>query len=397
MLRQMLIVGFVASLTLGGCSRTEPESTESNVSADNSQPAAKVSSDVTFKGAFAGAFLVGAALNAEQVGDNKAIRALVSSQFNAMTAENEMKWGEIQPESGNYDWAASDQMVDFAVANGLHLTGHTLLWHQQAPEWVFVDENGEPASRDLLLKRLKHHIDTMMTRYKGKVPSWDVVNEALNEDGSMRESKWYKLIGPDYVQKAFEYAHQANPEARLYYNDYNLFKPEKRAGAVALVKRVIAAGAPVHGIGMQAHYSIGYPEDLKDVEDSIVAFSAVVDEVLITELDVSVLPFPDEKNQGADVSLDMELNEEYNPYSNGLPAEVEEKMNQQYLDLFRIFLKHKDAVSRVTFWGVEDGQSWRNYWPMSGRTDYPLLIGRDLKLKPGAYQLFELAKEYKSH
>lgn len=391
MLKQILTLGLAVALALTGCTRQKQETLQQEFSPEMIQA---TSSGKTFKNVFADAFLVGTAVSAEQIQENQAVQKLVAEQFSALTAENDMKWGELQPDKGPYNWEVADKIVAFAVKNNIHLTGHALLWHQQAPEWIFIDEQGEPASRELLLKRLQTHIHTIMTRYKGKVASWDVVNEALNEDGTMRESLWYKLIGPDYVEKAFEYAHQADPTARLYYNDYNMFKPEKRAGAVALIKRVKAAGNTVHGIGLQGHYGIGYPKDLSEIEDSIIAFSEIVDEVLITELDLSALPFPDEGNEGADVSLDMALNDEYNPYVDGLPADIEAQLNQQYVDLFRIFLKHKDKISRVTFWGVDDGQSWRNYWPMAGRTDYPLLIGRNLKLKSGAYKVFKLVDQY---
>jgi len=235
---------------------------------------------------------------------------------------------------------------------------------------------------------MEDHITTVVSRYRGRVPSWDVVNEALNEDGTMRESKWHTIIGEDYIELAFDFAHKADPDAKLYYNDYNLFKPEKRNGALALVQRIQAQGIPVHGIGMQGHYGLGYPNDLADIEASVVAF-AQVGTVMITELDVSVLPFPEAGSEGADISIDMALNQRYNPYESGLPQAIERQFNDQYLALFQIFLKHADKISRVTFWGVSDTQTWRNDWPMKGRTDYPLMIDRNNQLKPVAYELFQ--------
>lgn len=345
----------------------------------------------TFKSAFADDFLIGAAISERQIMSSEKTRAFVAEQFSALTAENAMKWESLQPQEGEFNWRVADKLVAFSQEHGIHLTGHTLLWHQQVPEWVFKDADGKPASRDLLLQRLRRHIHTVVGRYKGRVPSWDVANEALNEDGSMRESQWYQILGPDYLVHAFQFAHEADPEAKLYYNDYNLFKPEKRKGAVKLVRSIQQAGVPVHGIGMQGHYGLGYPEDLGQIEDSIVAFSEL-GEVMITELDVSVLPFPDEEQQGADTSLRAELSDKLNPYVDGLPEQELQKLNAHYLALFEIYLAHKDKISRVTFWGVDDGQSWRNNWPVPGRTDYPLLVDRNQSLKPVTAKLFALAQ-----
>ncbi|WP_084005024.1 endo-1,4-beta-xylanase [Gilvimarinus polysaccharolyticus] len=362
-------------LLLGGCAAYDNQSTQ----------------NTTFKSAFADDFLIGTAVSERQVMTNEKTRAFVAEQFSALTAENSMKWESLQPQEGEFNWRVADELVAFSEAHGIHVTGHTLLWHQQVPEWVFEGADGEPASRSLLLNRLRQHIHSVIGRYKGRIPSWDVVNEALNEDGSMRESQWYKLIGPDYLVHAFKFAHEADPEAKLYYNDYNLFKPEKRNGAVKLVRDIQQAGAPVHGIGLQAHYGVGYPEDLTQIEDSIIAFGEL-GEVLITELDVSVLPFPDEEQQGADISLNMALSDQLNPYVDGVPEQDLKKFNDHYVSLFKIFLDHKDKISRVTFWGVDDAQSWRNNWPMSGRTDYPLLVDRKQVLKPVTETIFSLAQ-----
>jgi|SRR5690554_605673 len=375
MIKRTLSAAVVAAALLAACT-TAPDPTGKQAS---------------FKDAFADDFLVGAAINKKQIWGDAALKGFIAEQFNALTAENEMKWVRIQPQEGRYDWSTADKLVEFTQANNIHLTGHTLLWHQQTPDWVFEDEQGNPATRELLLARLKSHIFTVVGRYKGQVPSWDVVNEALNDDGTMRESKWYQQLGPDYLIKAFDYAHQADPQAKLYYNDYNLYLPQKRQGAIELVKQVQQAGIPVHGIGMQGHYGIGHPQNLTDIEDSIVAFSSL-GEVLVTELDVSVLPFPEEGSEGADLDLTVALSDEYNPYVDGLPKQQQSELNDQYLALFDIYLKHKDKISRVTFWGVDDAQSWRNNWPVPGRTDYPLLIDRNRELKPVTHTLFDRAR-----
>ena len=244
----------------------------------------------------------------------------------------------------------------------------------------FQNKAGTDATRDELLSRMKEHINTVAGRYGEDIGAWDVVNEALNEDGSMRDSKWRQIIGDDFIAKAFEFSALAAPNSKLYYNDYNLFKPEKREGVIKLVKQLQAKGIRIDGIGIQGHYALDYP-DLQQLEDSIVAFAALGVDVMLTELDVSVLPFPDEENQGADISLDIELQDKYNPYPNGLPNDVNEQLAQRYHEIFALLAKHKEKIGRVTFWGVHDGQTWRNGWPMSGRSDYPLFFDRNLTLK----------------
>ena len=348
----------------------------------------------TFRHEFAGRFRIGAALSENQImGREIGMLDFVASQFNALTAENEMKWERIHPGDGDYQWESSDTLVAFCQANDIFLTGHALIWHQQTPDWVFEDENGEPASRELLLERMEEHINTIVGHFNGAVPSWDVVNEALNDNGTMRESKWQQIIGDEFVAKAFEFAHKADPNAKLYYNDYNLYQPAKRAGALRLVKSIQDKGIPVHGIGMQGHYGLDHPEDLSQLENSILAYAELGD-VMITELDISVLPFPDKDAQGADLNINLELKAKYNPYTEGLPADVQQAQDKRFMDIFRIFLKHQDKISRVTFWGVNDGQSWKNGWPMQGRTDYPLLVDRNNMLKPVTIELFKLKDSF---
>jgi endo-1,4-beta-xylanase len=348
----------------------------------------------SLKSEFAGYFRIGTAVSKNQIMNGPpGLLDFVANQFNAITAENEMKWERIHPEKGRYDWQPADELVKFSQANDIYLTGHTLIWHQQTPDWVFEDDNGNPASRELLLERMQDHINTVVGHFDGAVPSWDVVNEALNDDGTMRVTKWQQIIGNDFVEKAFEYAHQADPNAQLYYNDYSLYKPEKRDGAVRLVKHLQAKGIPVHGIGMQGHYGLGHPENLKDVEDSILAFAELGD-VMITEFDISVLPSPGKDAEGADLDVNVELAAKYNPYTDGLPEDIAQAQGKRFVDLFRIFLAHQDKISRVTFWGVSDGDNWKNNWPMQGRTDYPLLIDRDYQLKPVTNELFKLIEDY---
>jgi endo-1,4-beta-xylanase len=341
-----------------------------------------VNNPVVLKKLFADKFLIGTALSREQIiGQSTNILPFVNQQFNAITPENSMKWERIHPKQDVYDFEAADALVKFANNNQHFITGHTLVWHSQVPDWVFEHKDGTQLNRTELLSRLEDHINTVAGRYAGKIDAWDVVNEALNEDGTLRQSKWLAIIGDDFIEQAFIMAAKAAPNAKLYYNDYNLYKPEKRNGVIKLVKSLQNKGIKIDGVGMQAHYSLTSP-DLKDIEDSIVAFSNLNVRVLITELDVSVLPFPDEKNMGADVSLNFALQSSYNPYPKELPEQVQLQFAKRYQALFAIFNKHHKDIDRITFWGVSDSQSWRNDWPMKGRTDYPLLFDRQLKAKP---------------
>lgn len=347
----------------------------------------------SLKQAYSKHFSIGTALSASQIqGKEPGTLDLVRQQFNAVTAENVMKWEIIQPVEGQFNFAAADAMIEFAEANNIKVIGHVLLWHEQTPAWVFQDAKGQPASKELVLSRLKNHINTVMSRYKGRIHGWDAVNEALNEDGTLRQSNWYKALGEDYIATVFELAHQADPKTELYYNDFNLFKPEKRAGVLKLVAALKAKNVPIHGIGEQGHYSLDYPE-LQQVEDSIVAFKNTGLNLVITELDISVLPFPEPEKIGADISLNMQLKQEFNPYADGLPKAVSDQLNQKYLHLFELFLRHSDAIERVTLWGVNDNQTWRNNWPMKGRTDYPLLFDRKNQPKEVVPKLIKLAEK----
>jgi endo-1,4-beta-xylanase len=262
----------------------------------------------------------------------------------------------------------------------MFIVGHTLVWHNQVPVWVFQDEDGNLLTRDALLARLKDHIDTVVGRYKGKIQSWDVVNEALNEDGTLRQSLWYKIIGPDYIEKAFQYAHEADPQAQLLYNDYNLENEAKLKGAITLIKKLKSEGIPISCVGIQGHDHLDWPSAEQE-DAAISAFAALGVKVAITELDITVLP-----NAGAqpsaDITLKVQQDAALNPYVTRLPDSVQQALATRYADLFRVYVKHRDTVERVTFWGVTDGDSWLNDWPVQGRTNYPLLFDRSSQPKP---------------
>lgn len=345
------------------------------------------------KGAYQDAFVIGTALNMDHIyGNDEAGIELTKNQFNAITPENVMKWAEIYPtrEEG-YVWEPADKFVEFGEANDMYMTGHTLVWHSQMPSWAFYDEDENQLDREALLEVMREHIHTVVGRYKGRVQSWDVVNEALNEDGTLRETYWYNIIGKDYLVHAFKFAHEADPDANLYYNDYSLEIPSKRAGAVELVKYLQENDAPIHGIGTQGHFMLDWPE-LSEIRQTIEDFSALGIDVMVTELDVDVLP-PAFDYMGADVNMSAELSEELNPYADGLPADVQEELTNRYRDIFDIYLDYTDAITRITFWGVTDGDSWKNGWPVSGRTNYPLVFDRDYAPKPAQEALIQLAKE----
>lgn len=334
----------------------------------------------SLKESFKDHFYMGIAINRNQAtGSDTKAQAIIKDQFNSLSPENDLKWQMIHPNPGTYNFKFADAYVDFGVQNNMFVIGHTLVWHSQTPKWVFTDSEGKDLTRDALLKVMKEHITTVVTRYKGKIKGWDVVNEALNDDGTLRKSKWLTIIGEDFIEKAFEYAHLADPDAELYYNDYNLYKPAKRAGAIQLIERLRSKNIKVDGVGEQGHYSLNNPS-LDDIEKTITDFVAKDLIVNFTELDVSVLPEKDE-NLTADISNTEAYNAKYNPYTKGLPDNVLKKLAGRYEDIFKLLVKHSSKISRITFWGLTDGDTWLNNFPMRGRTNYPLLYDRNYKPK----------------
>ena len=337
-------------------------------------------SQTTLKDVFKNEFMIGAALNRNQIFEKDARGAeIVRTHFNSITPENILKWALVHPRPDKYDFAASDRLVEFGEKHDMFIVGHTLVWHRQTPNWVFEDEQKKPVDRETLLSRMREHIFTVVGRYKGRIKGWDVVNEALNQDGTMRQSPWFKIIGEDYLVKAFQFAREADPNAELYYNDYDLELPAKRAAAVKLVKNLLAAGVTVSGVGLQNHNLMDWPS-VADEDATIAAFSALGLKVHITELDVDVLPRT--TKPGADYAVDIRVTPKLNPYVAGLPDTVHAALAKRYAELFQVYLKHRDAIERVTFWGVADGDSWLNNWPMKGRTNYPLLFDRLGRPKP---------------
>ena len=359
--------------------------------ADNQQAPSKVEG---LKEALSADFFIGTSLNTSQIFEkDSTTNSLIKKHFNAIVAENCMKSEAIHPEKDKYYWEEADAFVNYGIKNNMHITGHTLAWHSQTPPWFFVDDDGNDVDREEMIARLKSHITTIVSRYKGKVHSWDVVNEAINDDGTIRESKFYKIIGEDWVELAFQFAAEADPEADLYYNDYNMSRPIKSKAVYEMVKAMQAKGIKVDGIGMQGH--VNFREDdptLADFENSIVML-AELGKVLITEMDITILPWPEDLNTAAEVSIESEYHEAMNPYPNGLPDSMSVKLTNRYLSFFKLFQKHKDKIYRVTTWGVNDAQTWRNYWPIKGRSDYPLLFNRDNSPKPVVDSLLATANK----
>ncbi|PYP78401.1 MAG: 1,4-beta-xylanase [Gemmatimonadetes bacterium] len=351
------------------------------------------SSSGGLKDAFREAFMIGTALAPQQFGErDTASVSLITRQFNATTPENVLKWEQVHPQPDRYEFGPSDAYVSFGERHGMFVVGHTLVWHSQTPRWLFENAQGQPLSRDELLARMKEHIATVVGRYKGRIRGWDVVNEALNEDGTLRQSPWLRIIGPDYIAKAFQFAHEADPAAELYYNDYNLDYPAKRDGVVRLVRSLQAAGVPIHAVGSQEHLKLTTPS-IALVDSSIRIIAATGVKVNVTELDIDLLP-PVTRTATADVSVRAGPAPQLDPYRSGLPDSVQQALARRYEDLFRVYLAHKDVIDRVTFWGVADRDSWLNGWPVRGRTSYPLLFDRENKPKLAYQRVMALARAH---
>ncbi len=319
-------------------------------------------------------FPVGVAVAPSDLSGNEA--ELILKQFNSLTPENAMKMGPIHPEESRYFWKDADSIVSFAQHHGLRVRGHNLCWHEQTPKWLFKDAQGNLVTKDVLLQRLHDHINTVVSRYKGKIYAWDVVNEAIDDDSTkfLRNSLWYQICGEDFIAKAFEYAHEADPNAILFYNDYNTERPEKRERVYRLLKKLVDAKVPINGVGLQAHWSV-YEPDQKDLVATIKKFSSLGLKVQITELDVSVYPW--EKNRRA---LRLGESDAYTP-------ELEQKQADQYAMIFKTLREYKGIVTGVTFWNISDRRTWLDQYPVNGRKNYPLLFDQQLKPKKAYWKV----------
>lgn len=350
---------------------------------------AKAPEQTTLKDAYANAFLLGTAVNDDIVqGVDAKAQAIVPVQFNTITAENVMKNEVIHPQPGVYDFGPADAFVEFGEKHNMFIVGHTLVWHNQTPAWFFQDEQGQPNTPEAQIERMRRHIETVAGRYAGRVHAWDVVNEVIDNDGSYRPTTWVKSIGDgdELVKHAFKFASEYAPDAELYYNDFNAWRPEKVAGIVRMVKMLKAEGIRIDGVGIQGHWGLNFPKT-EYIEAAIDAYAAAGVKVMITELDIDVLPLTKE---GQIIGMGMaheqfqleEFKEFLDPYRNGLPKDVEQQLAKRYEELFRIFYNKRDKIHRVTLWGVHDPMSWKNDYPIPNRTNYTLLFDRNYQPKP---------------
>ncbi len=326
-------------------------------------------------------FLLGTALSVEVLrGEDAASLELAQRNFNAFTAENSMKPSHVQPSPGTFCWDESDRMVQLAQDCGAAAIGHTLVWHEQTPKWFFETPTGIPLEREVALANMGSHIATVVGRYKGRIQQWDVVNEAISDSPGedLRSSPWLKAAGEEFIAEAFRAAHKADPSALLIYNDYNIELSEKREKTLRLLKRLQEQEVPIHAVGIQGHWHLDYPE-LSEIECAIELFASLGLRVIISELDIGVLPT---KYQGANIQVQQALKPEMNPYTKGLPEEVAHQQALRYEEIFSLFSRYQSVIDRVTFWGIHDGVSWLNHFPVRGRTDYPLLFDRKCQPKP---------------
>ncbi|WP_184542110.1 endo-1,4-beta-xylanase [Mucilaginibacter sp. FT3.2] len=327
------------------------------------------------KDVYASYFPMGVAVSPRSLNDT-AQAALILKNFNSLTPENAMKMGPIHPEENRYYWKDADAIVAFAQAHGLKVRGHNLCWHEQTPKWLFYDKDGKLVTKAVLLKRLKNHIDSVVGRYKGKIYAWDVVNEAIDDNSTkfLRNSLWYKICGDEFIVKAFEYAHAADPQAVLFYNDYNTERPEKRERVYKLLKMLVDTKVPVNGVGLQAHWSLNEPTQ-QDLMTTIQKFASLGLKVQITELDISVYPWEKEPR-----SLRPGESSEFTP-------EKEEQQAKQYAMVFNVFRKFKNVITGVTFWNISDKYTWLDTYPVNGRKNYPLLFDQNLQPKEAYWQV----------
>ncbi|HET7543228.1 MAG TPA: endo-1,4-beta-xylanase [Polyangiaceae bacterium] len=332
-------------------------------------------SAMNLKDKYAGCFPIGAAVDAQSYMTHA---PLLKAHFNSVTAENDMKFDALEPNENSFSYAAADKIVDFARSNNMKIRGHTLVWYNQNPAWVFSNGSGGTVSKDTLLGRMKNHIKNVVQHYQGKLYAWDVVNEAIMEDGSYRsgtladdkKSRWYEIIGPSYIAEAFRAAHDADPNAKLFYNDYYDYIPAKQQGIYNMLKGLLADGVPVHGVGMQCHLNIepstkmdnqAYYQSVENLEKAIELYSSLGLEVQVTELDVSLYV--------PGVSYDQSTYYTAATFTDALEAQ----QASRYQAFFQLLRRHRDVISGVTLWGIADDNTWLSEFS-SGRKDFPLLF-----------------------
>ncbi|MEO7976239.1 endo-1,4-beta-xylanase [Flavobacterium sp.] len=356
-------------------------------------------STLTLKESFKNEFLIGIAINEEiSSGKDSVSQNIILKQFNSITPENVMKAERINPKPGVYNFTPADDFVEFGKKNKMFVIGHTLIWHNQTPDWFFKDKNGKPNTKEAQMEQMRKHIEAIAGRYAGKVQAWDVVNEVLDENGSYRPTTWVNSIGngDTLVKNAFKFTSKYAPNTELYYNDFNVWRPTKRDGIMRMVRMLKKEGVRIDGIGIQGHWGLNYPKK-EYIEAAIDSFASLGVKVMITELDIDVLPLTKEGQIIGTGLLHPQYElEEFkaflDPYKNGLPTDIQQQLANRYAELFEIFYKKRDKIDRVTFWGLHDGMSWKNDYPIANRTNYPLLYDRNKKPKPALKAILNIKK-----
>ncbi|MCQ4085392.1 endo-1,4-beta-xylanase [Saccharibacillus sp. JS10] len=320
--------------------------------------------------AYTGTFKIGAAVSTRTL---RREGSFIAKHYNSLTAENQMKFEEIHPDLDRYDFAAADEIVDFAMQHGMALRGHTLVWHNQTPNWVFEKEDGTPASREQVLERLRSHAQTVMGRYIGKIQAWDVVNEAIEDKSEeyLRETKWLSTVGEDYLEQAFRIAHEVDPSAQLFYNDYNETNPVKRDKIYRLVRSLLDVGTPIHGIGMQGHWNL-YGPSIDEIREAIELYASLGLRLHITELDISSFDFEDRRS---DLKAPTD--------------EMAQRLTHRYDEIFKLLTEYRSEIDSVTFWGAADNGTWLDGFPVRGRLNWPLPFDRELQPKPSFWKILE--------
>jgi GH35 family endo-1,4-beta-xylanase len=335
----------------------------------------------SMKDAYRGIFLIGTALDFRRPDEFSAAELeLITSQFNVITPENSMKPGPVHPQENSWNWTQPDALVGFCEKNSMTVMGHTLVWHSQTNPWFF-----EGASREVALQRMRDHIHTLVGRYKGRIAGWDVVNEAINDGGdattatteNLRAAPWFKTVGPDYLVHAFKFAREADPAVALHYNDYNIESGPKHQSSLRLLERLKSEGAPITTVGIQGHWSVARmtSEKLEDIEKAIENYKALKLKVAITELDVTMTG-----EGGGQLGGGRGRGAAPPPTADMLEAQA-----AAYGKLFALFVKHRDAIDRVTFWGLHDARSWRG-------GQHPLAFDRDSQPKPALQAIVDAAR-----
>ncbi|MBO4498695.1 MAG: endo-1,4-beta-xylanase [Bacteroidaceae bacterium] len=360
------------------------------------------SSPRTLKEAYGGAFKVGCAVNSGIVsGRNAKALSILQDNFNAISPENDLKPEVIHPARDRWNFGPGDRYVQFGKEHGMFVLGHTLIWHNQTPSFFFTHDDGTPNSRDEMREVLRSYIETVIKHYDGKVDAWDVVNEIVGDDGNYRSTVWTNAFdgdGDEIVRLAFKYASEYSPGTELYYNDFNMWRPAKRDGVIRMIRMLQKEGIRIDGVGIQAHWGLNYPKN-EYIEACIDSFATLGIKVMVTELDVDVLPISRE-GQVIGRSLNdplyqLEEFEEYlDPYKNGLPPEVDRQLAERYSEIMGIFYRKRDKIDRVTFWGMDDGMSWKNGSPIPNRTNYPLLWNRGLDPKTAFKSVLDVPSLY---